>query len=369
MGSYICCYIMIDNNSVVNVLRQINDPNTGVNIISAKRVRDLKIQDKQIFFSLEVNDLTQEAKFAINAECYALLKDKFKDVEVHIHFAKATGGNKTILPQVKNVIAIASGKGGVGKSTVSANLAISLQKKGYKVGLMDADLYGPSMPTMFDLKEAKPKIQDVYGKPKLIPIEQYGVHLISIGFIISPEQAVILRGPRLSGVIKQFINECIWPELDYLIIDLPPGTGDIQLTLVQSIPITGAVIVTTPQDVAVADAVKASNMFKLDTINIPIVGIVENMAWFTPAELPGNKYYIFGKGGGAQLAKKYMSTVLAQIPLIQAVREAGDQGKPAVMAESGVLSSIFDNLSNEFVKQMDLRHQLYAPTKKVEIKT
>ena len=360
---------MIDNNKVVQVLRKVNDPNTGIDIVSAKRVRDLKIQDKQIFFALEVNDLTQEAKFAINAECYALLKDQFKEVEVHIHFAKSQGGNKTVLPQVKNVIAVASGKGGVGKSTISANLAVTLSKKGYKVGLMDADLYGPSMPTMFELQGEKPKIQQVYGKPKLIPIEKYGVHLISIGFIVDAEQAVVLRGPRLSGVIKQFINECIWPELDYLIIDLPPGTGDIQLTLVQSVPITGAIVVTTPQDVAVADAIKASNMFRLDTVNIPILGIVENMSWFSPAELPDHKYFIFGEGGAKALAQKYKSSVLAQIPLIQAVREAGDGGKPASLGEDSALSAIFEGMTDNFLNQVKLRHELYAPTKKVEIKT
>lgn len=360
---------MIDNNKVVDILRNINDPNTGIDIVSAKRVKDLKIKDKQIFFALEVNDLPQEAKFALNAECYALLKDEFKDVEVHIHFSKSQGGNKTVLPQVKNVIAVASGKGGVGKSTISANLAVSLAQKGLKVGLMDADLYGPSMPTMFELVGAKPKIQQVYGKPKLIPIEKYGVHLISIGFIVDPEQAVVLRGPRLSGVIKQFINECIWPELDYLIIDLPPGTGDIQLTLIQSIPITGALIVTTPQDVAVADAVKATNMFKLDSVNIPIIGIVENMAWFTPAELPNNKYYIFGKGGAKKLSKKYMSEIIAQIPLIQAVREAGDGGKPVALGEDTELSSRFDKMADMFLHQVNLRHELFEPTRKVEIKT
>lgn len=358
---------MIDNNQVVEVLRSVKDPNTGIDIVSAKRVKELKIQGKQVFFALEVNDLSQEAKFAINAECYALLKDKFKDVEVHIHFATGSGGNKTVLPQVKNVIAVASGKGGVGKSTVSVNLAISLSKKGYKVGLMDADLYGPSIPTMMNLKGVRPKVQEVYGKPKLIPIEKYGIHLMSIGFIVEPEQAVILRGPRLSGVIKQFVNECIWPELDYLIIDLPPGTGDIQLTLVQSIPITGSVIVTTPQEVAVADAVKASNMFRLDSINIPIVGIVENMAWFTPAELPDNKYFIFGKGGAEQLAKKYKTVVLGQVPLIQGIRESGDEGAPSTLENDGPISGVFDKITDQFINQMNLRHELYEPTQVVKI--
>jgi ATP-binding protein involved in chromosome partitioning len=358
---------MIDNNQVVEILRSVKDPNTGVDIVSARRVKDLKIQGKQIFFALEVNDLPQEAKFAINAECYALLKDRFKDVEVHIHFAMGDGENKTVLPQVKNVIAVASGKGGVGKSTVSVNLAISLSKKGFRVGLMDADLYGPSIPTMMHLQGARPKVQDVYGKPKLIPIEKYGIYLMSIGFIVEPEQAVILRGPRLSGVIKQFVNECIWPELDFLIIDLPPGTGDIQLTLVQSIPITGSIIVTTPQEVAVADAVKASNMFRLDSINIPIVGIVENMAWFTPKELPDNKYFIFGKGGADQLAHKYKTVVLGQVPLIQGIRESGDVGEPSALNDEGPIADIFSNITDQFIKQLNLRHELYEPTRVVRM--
>ncbi len=360
---------MIDNNKVVEVLRRVMDPNAGIDIISAKRVKELKIDEKQIFFSLEVNDLSQEAKFAINSECYALLKDQFKDVEVHIHFAQSKGGNKTVLPQVKNIIAVASGKGGVGKSTVSVNLAIALQKEGYKVGLMDADLYGPSIPTMFDLIGERPKIKEVYGKPKLIPIEKYGIHVMSIGFIVDPEQAVILRGPRLSGVIKQFINECIWPELDYLIIDLPPGTGDIQLTLVQSIPVTGSVVVTTPQQVAVADAIKASNMFRLENINIPIVGIVENMSWFTPKELPENKYFIFGKGGADGLAKKYKTVVLGKVPLVQSIRESGDNGSPAILNESDDMAKVFSGIAKSFVEQIALRHELYEPTKRVQIKT
>lgn len=359
---------MIDNNQVVDILRTIKDPTTGVDLISSKRVSELKVNEKQIMFTLSVNDLGQQAKFAINSECYALLKDRFKEAEIHIHFAnKSGGGEKTILPQVKNVIAVGSGKGGVGKSTVSVNLALSLQKQGYKVGLMDADLYGPSIPTMMGLLDAKPKIQDVYGKPKLIPVEKHGIHVISIGFIIEPEQAVILRGPRLSGVIKQFINDCIWPELDFLIIDLPPGTGDIQLTLVQSVPITGAVVVTTPQQVAVADAVKATNMFALDSIKVPILGIVENMAWFTPAELPDNKYYIFGKGGANELAKKYKTVVLGQIPLIQSIREGGDSGEPTILNDEHGQAAMFAKLAGRFVKQVSLRNELLGKTAIVKV--
>ncbi|MEL6391080.1 MAG: P-loop NTPase [Bacteroidota bacterium] len=358
---------MIDNNKVVDILRQVMDPTTGIDLITARRVQDLKVENERIMFTLGVSDLSQEAKFAINSECYALLKDEFKGAEIHIHFATGQGGPKTVLPQVKNIIAVASGKGGVGKSTVSANLAIALQHQGYKVGLMDADLYGPSMPTMFGLQGTKPTIQEVYGKPKLIPVEKYGIHLVSIGFIVDPEQAVILRGPRLSGVIKQFVNECIWPELDYMIIDLPPGTGDIQLTLVQSVPVTGAIIVTTPQQVAVADAVKAANMFTLDNIKVPLIGIVENMSWFTPAELPDNKYYIFGKGGGAQLAKKYNSALIGQIPLVQAVREGSDAGEPIALQEDHVLKKTFDDVAKQFLNQVKLRHDLYQPTQMVHV--
>ena len=359
---------MIDNNRVVDILRGIKDPNTGIDLIAAKRVQDLKIKDNQIFFSLSVNDLPQEAKFDINSRCYALLKNEYAEAEVHIHFATATGDRKTVLPQVKNVIAVASGKGGVGKSTISVNLALTLHAMGYKVGLMDADVYGPSIPTMMDLKDAKPKIQEVYGKPKLIPIEQYGIHLISIGFIVDPEQAVVLRGPRLSGVVKQFINEVIWPELDYMIIDLPPGTGDVQLTLVQSVPVTGAIIVTTPQSVAIADAIKATNMFRLDNIKIPILGIVENMAWFTPAELPNNKYFLFGEGGGKLLARKYKTVVLGQVPLIQSIREGGDEGRPDVFNDKGGTKPYFDEIAEKFLQQVKLRHELYDPTKIVHIK-
>ena len=357
---------MIDNNKVVEILRQVKDPSTGVDLITGKRVSELKIQENQIFFTLSVNDLGQEAKFAINSECYALLKDAFKNAEIHIHFAAQKGGNKTVLPQVKNVIAIASGKGGVGKSTIAVNLALALQKKGLRVGLMDADLYGPSIPTMLGLVGQRPQIQEVYGKPKLIPIPKLGLHVMSIGFIVDPEQAVILRGPRLSGVIKQFINECIWPELDYLIIDLPPGTGDIQLTLVQSVPVTGAVIVTTPQQVAVADAIKASNMFALDSINIPILGIVENMSWFTPEELPENKYFIFGQGGAEEMAKKYKTVVLGQVPLVQGIREGGDRGEPSVTNQDQP-GDAFVNIADRFVEQVSLRHKMYDPTKMVEV--
>ncbi len=357
---------MIDNNKVVEILRGVQDPATGLDLIGARRVSDLKIDGNQIFFTLKVQDLSQEAKFQINATCYNLLKDTFKNAEIHIHFAQG-GGDKTVLPQVKHIIAVGSGKGGVGKSTIAVNLAIALKNQGYRVGLMDADLYGPSIPTMMQLHDVKPKIKEIYGKPKLIPVEQYGIHLMSIGFIVDPEQAVILRGPRLSGIIKQFVNDCIWPELDFLIVDLPPGTGDIQLTLVQSIPLTGAVIVTTPQKVALADAVKATNMFRIESIDIPILGIVENMSWFTPEELPDNKYYIFGKGGAERLAEKYKTLVLAQVPLIQSIRENSDSGKPGTLDAGNLITPIFDEMVRKFELQLQRRLENQGPTKIVQV--
>ncbi len=360
---------MIDNNKVVEILRKVIDRKTGLDLITSRRVSELQVKDKQIFFTLSVNDLDQDAKFEINGQCYGVLKQEFKDAEIHIHFAKADGGTNTVLPQVKNIIAVASGKGGVGKSTISVNLALSLQQRGYKVGLMDADLYGPSIPTMLNLKGVKPSVQEVYGTPKLIPIEQYGIHVISIGFIVDPEQAVILRGPRLSGVIKQFVTECIWPELDFMIIDLPPGTGDIQLTLVQSIPITGALLVSTPQDVSVVDAVKAANMFTRDNIKVPLIGIVENMSWFTPEELPNNKYYLFGEGGGKKLARKYNSVLLGQIPLVQGIREGGDAGIPIALQKDHPVSPIIQEMTERFLQQVALRHELFAPTERVRITT
>jgi ATP-binding protein involved in chromosome partitioning len=233
---------------------------------------------------------------------------------------------------------------------------------------MDADLYGPSIPTMLGLQGQRPKIQDIHGQPKITPLQAHGIYTMSIGFIIEPEQAVVLRGPRLSGVIKQFINDTIWPPLDFLIVDLPPGTGDIQLTLVQTVPVTGAVLVTTPQEVALADAVKAMNMFRLPNINIPILGVVENMAWFTPAELPDNKYYIFGQGAGKKLAKESNSMLLGQVPLVQGIRESGDAGKPAVLHTNQTVSrDAFLQVAQNTLRQVAVRNEMLAPTKVVRM--
>lgn len=364
----------MDNNKIVELLREVKDPKTGQDVIALRMIEDLKISGNNVGFSIVIDGIDAQTKSHLNFSCIEKINTAYPGAEVHIHL-KSKSQNETksaerkVLPQVKNIIAVASGKGGVGKSTVTANLALALQKQGYKVGVMDADVYGPSMPTMFGIQKEKPEIQQLYGKHKIIPIEKYGLHIISIGNIIDPEQAVVLRGPRLGGIIKQFINDCIWPALDYMIIDLPPGTGDIQLTLVQSIPLTGVVMVTTPQEVAYIDAVKAMNMFLLDNVNVPILGVVENMAWFTPKELPDNKYYIFGQGAGKDLAEKSKTMLLGSVPLVQGIRESGDQGKPAMLSEDSGLNQYFKEIGIHVAEQVKLRNSSIAPTEIVQIKS
>ena len=361
---------MIDNNMVVAALRNVKDPKTGRDIISARMVEDFKINGNDITFSIVLNTNDQDVKSSLNFACMEQIAAIYPQAQVDIHLkinSVSHPDDDQVLPQVKNIIAVGSGKGGVGKSTVSVNLAVALANEGYKVGLIDADLYGPSIPTMMGLVGQRPKVELLYGKHKLIPLRAYGVDVISIGFIIEPEQAVVLRGPRLAGLIKQFIQDCMWPELDFLVIDLPPGTGDIQLTLVQTVPVTGAIMVTTPQEVAVIDAVKAMNMFLLPNVNVPILGVVENMSWFTPEELPDNKYYIFGSGGGKQLAEYAETDLLAQIPIVQSVREAGDDGTPVAGNPDHILQHIFKKLAQNTVVSTNKRNELIAPTKIVEI--
>jgi ATP-binding protein involved in chromosome partitioning len=273
-----------------------------------------------------------------------------------------------ILPGVKNIIVVASGKGGVGKSTVAVNLALGLAQEGAKVGLLDADIYGPSIPIMLGIRDERPKMVDIDGKGLIVPIERYGIKAMSIGLLIDEKQAVIWRGPQASGALKQFITDVYWQELDYLIIDLPPGTGDIHLTLVQTVPVTGALIVSTPQLVAAADARKAIMMFKQPQINVPILGIVENMAYFTPLELPDNKYYIFGKGGARQMAEQFELPFLGEIPLVQGIREGGDRGLPAVLDMESGSRGAFITLAKNVAQNIAMRNLNMEPTKVVEMK-
>lgn len=273
------------------------------------------------------------------------------------------------IPGIKNIIAIASGKGGVGKSTVSANLAISLQKMGFKVGLLDADIYGPSMPVMFDLVGGQPVSVNVNGKSKMKPLESYGIKILSIGFFAHTDQAIVWRGPMASKALQQMIHDAHWGDLDFLLIDLPPGTGDIHLSIVQQIPITGAVVVSTPQTIALADARKGVYMFQMDAIQVPVLGIIENMAYFTPAELPQNKYYIFGQNGAKELAEKLNVPFLGEIPLVQSIREAADVGRPAALQDNTSVSNNYETIAQNVIMSLVERNNNLPPTEVVRITT
>jgi ATP-binding protein involved in chromosome partitioning len=361
---------MIQESKIREALSTVRDPKTGQDLLSVKMIEDLKIEDKQVNFTLVLPSLSVDYKFDLHMAVTQAIQAAYPEAEVNIHMsARATTANapSSSVPHIQNIIAVASGKGGVGKSTVSANLALGLKELGARVGLLDADLYGPSMPTMLGLSGQRPQIQDIQGRAKIVPLRAFGMPVMSIGFIIEPEQAVVLRGPRLAAIIQQFFNDVLWEPLDYLIVDLPPGTGDIQLTLVQTVPVTGAVMVTTPQEVAVADAVKAMNMFRLPNIDVPILGVVENMAWFTPAELPDNKYYIFGQGGGKKLAHLSESMLLGQIPLVQSIREAGDEGVPIVLRDEPIARKAFLEVAENVARQTAVRNELLAPTRIVKI--
>ena len=324
----------LSRENVLEVLGAIIEPDLKKDIVSANLVEDIIIGDNKLKLRVYVSNPAMHARKRMSEALDFNLKRAFGDelvveCEVKGMPAEAKEAQRKILPEVKNVIAVASGKGGVGKSTVAANLAGGLAKAGYKVGIVDADIYGPSMPTMFDVVDQKPSMIDVEGTPKINPVISYGIKILSIGFFTEQDNAVVWRGPMASKAMTQMFTDAHWGKLDYLIVDLPPGTGDIHLSLVQTVPLDGAVIVSTPQEVALADARKGVNMFKMDSLKVPVVGIVENMAWFTPSELPDNKYYIFGRDGAKNLAEGMGVPFLGHIPLVQGVREAGDAGRPA----------------------------------------
>ncbi len=362
----------ITKEQVLAALSHVDDPDLMKDLVTLNMIKELTVDNNEIAFTVELTTPACPMKEAIKGACLNAIKVMVsKEAVVKINMSsKVTSQRKDdqqVLPGVKNIIAVVSGKGGVGKSTVSTNLAIGLAKMGAKVGLLDADIYGPSMPLMMGLRNQKPQMVSVNGAHKIEPILKFGVKNISIGLLVDESQAVVWRGPMVSSAIRQLITDVHWGELDYLVIDMPPGTGDVHLTLVQLVPVTGAIVVTTPQDVALADARKAVSMFSMGQIKVPVLGVVENMSWFTPLELPDNKYFIFGKDGAQKLANEFGIPVIAQLPLVQGIREGGDSGVPAVMNELVQVAGPFDELAKAVAQQVAIRNANLEPTKKVEL--
>lgn len=356
---------------ILRALSKVEDPDLKRDLVSLNMIKDVSVTPSGVAFTVVLTTPACPLKEKIRQDCEEAVRQVIgSEMSLSITMTSSVTtlrDNAPLLPQVRNIIAIASGKGGVGKSTVTSNLAVALAKAGARVGLIDADIYGPSIPTMFNCEFEQPLVKQVNGKNIIVPIEQYGVKLISIGFLAPPDSAVVWRGPMASSALKQFFSDTDWGELDYLLIDLPPGTSDIHLTLVQTVPVTGAVIVTTPQKVALADANKGMAMFRQPQINVPILGVIENMAYFTPEELPDNKYYIFGKDGGKNLSAKYDVPFLGQIPLVQSIRESGDSGLPVALKE-GPTAQAFQELAETLARQVAIRNANVAQSKKVELK-
>jgi len=360
----------VTKDSIIKALSTVDDPDFKKDLVTLNMIEDVSIDGNAVYFTVVLTTPACPLKEIIKNDCInAIHQHVDKDLQVFPNMTSnvtSTRSSAPLLPNVRNIIAIGSGKGGVGKSTVTANLAVSLAQEGAKVGLIDADIFGPSIPTMFNCEAEQPEVKQVDGKNVIVPIEQYGIKLISIGFLTPPDNAVVWRGPMASSALKQFIGDTEWGELDYLLIDLPPGTSDIHLTLVQTIPVTGAVVVTTPQKVALADAKKAIGMFKQPQINVPILGLVENMAYFTPAELPDNKYFIFGEGGGYKMSEDYDIPFLGQMPLVQSIRESGDSGYPTAMKD-GPSADAFKDLAQKLARQVAIRNANMASTEKVKM--
>jgi ATP-binding protein involved in chromosome partitioning len=365
-------------SEILKALSTISAPGEGQNLVESGAVKNVQVFGDEVVVDVTINNPSLQAKKktevsilqVIHAEVHPKAKIK---VNISVEAAEKTQNANLIkgkpIPGIKNIIAVASGKGGVGKSTVTANLAVSLAKMGFEVGLLDADIYGPSQPLMFDVENEKPLAIDVDGKSKMKPVSNYGVKLLSIGFFTEKDQAVIWRGPMAAKALNQMIFDAHWGELDFLIVDLPPGTGDIHLSIMQSLPITGAVVVSTPQEVALADARKGIAMFAQDAIQVPVLGIIENMSYFTPAELPENKYYIFGEGGAKHLAERMGVALLGEIPLVQSVREAGDVGRPAALQDHTPVSEAFESLTKEVVSELVKRNESLPPTEAIRITT
>src|SRR3954454_3929167 len=359
-------------NDILKALSNVQEPDLGKDLVTLNMVRDIEIEGNYVAFTVVLTTPACPLKDMIKNACINAVKILVnKEATVNVKFTSNTTTKRkegdAVLPNVRNIIAVVSGKGGVGKSTVAANLALALSHGGAKVGLMDADIYVPSVPIMFGVRGERPMMQEVKGKGMIVPLERYGIKLLSIGLLVDEKNAVVWRGPMASSAIRQFVTEVDWGDLDYLVIDMPPGTGDIHLTLMQTVPVTGVVIVTTPQNVALADAKKAIAVFGQAQINVPIIGIVENMSYFIPEELPNNKYYIFGKEGGKRLADEYEIPFLGEIPLVQGIREGGDAGVPVMMSDDMVSRHAFEEFAAAAARSISMRNANMSSTQVVEI--
>ncbi len=365
-----------NKQDIEQALKTITVPGEGQNMIESQAVKNIMVFADEVIIDITISNPTLQAKKRTEVDIlktiHELVYAKAK-VQVNVKVEAPAQPKNEIkgksIPGIQNIIAVASGKGGVGKSTVTSNLAVTLSKMGFKVGILDADIYGPSIPIMFDVQNEKPLAVNVDGKSKMKPVENYGVKILSIGFFTKPDQAVVWRGPMASKALNQMIFDAAWGDLDFLLIDLPPGTGDIHLSIMQSLPITGAVVVSTPQTVALADARKGVAMFQQESINVPVLGIIENMAYFTPEELPDNKYFIFGKEGAKHLADDLNIPFLGEIPLVQSVREAGDLGRPAAMQTSTPIEEAFNKITQNVVQEVVRRNTALPPTDAIKITT
>lgn len=367
----------LNKEDILKALQNISAPGEGQNMVESGAVKNVVTFGDEVIVDITISNPSLQAKKKTEVEIMKTIHDKvYEKAKITVNLkvdAPAKSAPNVIkgkaIPGIKNIIAVASGKGGVGKSTVTSNLAVTLAKMGFKVGILDADIYGPSVPIMFDVENKRPLAVNVDGKSKMKPVESYGVKVLSIGFFTKPDQAVVWRGPMAAKALNQMIFDAHWGELDFMLIDLPPGTGDIHLSIMQSLPITGAVIVSTPQNVALADAKKGVAMFQQESINVPVLGIIENMAYFTPEELPENKYYIFGKEGAKNLAKDLQVPFLGQLPLVQSIREAGDIGRPAALQTATVLEREFEKITQNVVQEVVKRNDDLPPTEAIKITT
>ena len=369
--------MQIKKAAVLEALSKISAPGEGVNLVESGAVTNVQIFGDEVTVDISIANPSLQARKKTEVEVLKIIHSEVYEkakitVNVKVVTPPKAASNEIKgkpIPGIQNIVAIASGKGGVGKSTVTANMAVTLAKMGFKVGVLDADIYGPSIPLMFDVSSEKPLAVNIAGKSKMKPVENYGVKVLSIGFFTQPNQAVIWRGPMAAKALNQMIFDAHWGELDFLLLDLPPGTGDIHLSIMQSLPVTGAVVVSTPQEVALADARKGVAMFMQEAINVPVLGVVENMAYFTPEELPENKYYIFGKEGAQNLASDLKIPFLGEVPLVQSIREAGDVGRPAALQEEGPLKEAFEEITRNVVRELVVRHTDLPPTEAIKITT